>query len=123
MTLLRDVAGQLVAGHPVPRGQVRERVVAGAQVLNDLGGLAEAGEVEGTLVIQGWSCPLASLVVAHPELCLLVATMLAQMIGPPVQERCDRREPPRCFFVVPTSSEDSGGRARSRGATGPRPPR
>jgi predicted ArsR family transcriptional regulator len=85
---------------------VRERLAAGAEVLNELGGLAEAREVDGVSVVQGWSCPLASVVVDHPEICLLVETMLAQSIGLPIQERCDRREPPRSFFLVGTSPEE-----------------
>jgi predicted ArsR family transcriptional regulator len=96
---------------------VRERLAAGAEVLNELGGLAEAREVDGVSVVQGWSCPLASVVVDHPEICLLVETMLAQIIGLPVQEQCDRREPPRCFFVVGTSPDDTSRRARSRDGT------
>jgi hypothetical protein len=59
------------------------------------------------------------VVVDHPELCLLVETMLAQIIGLPVQERCDRRESPRCFFLVGASPEDTSRGARRRGGTGP----
>ena len=119
--VLRDVGRKLVAGRPVPRGGVRERIAASAEVLNDLGGFAEDREVDGTLAIQGWSCPLAAVVVDHPELCLLVEAMLAQVIGLAVQERCDRREPPRCFFVVAAGPEDTSRRARRRGGTSPQP--
>ena len=119
--LFRDVAAQLIAGRPVPRGDVRDRVAAGAELLNDLGGFAEAREVDGTLVIQGWSCPLASVVAAHPELCLLAATALTRMVGLPVQERCDRREPPRCYFAVAASPEGTSRRARRRGGASPPP--
>jgi predicted ArsR family transcriptional regulator len=117
--LLRDVGRRLAAGRPVMHGGVRERLAAGAELLNELGGLAEAREVDGVSVVQAWSCPLASVVVDQPEICLLVETMLAQIIGLPVQEQCDRREPPRCFFVVGTSPEDTSRRAQSRGSMGP----
>jgi predicted ArsR family transcriptional regulator len=113
--LLRDVGRRLAAGRPVTHGGMRERLAAGAEVLNELGGLAEAREVDGVSVVQAWSCPLASVVVDHPEICLLIETMLAQIIGRPVQEQCDRREPPRCYFLVGTSPDDTSRRAQSRG--------
>lgn len=118
-TLVRDVGRKLAARYPVPRGGVRERLAAGAELLNDLGGYAEAREVDGALLIQGWNCPLAAVVVHHPELCLLAESMLAQIVGLPVQQRCDRREPSRCFFVVATSAEDANRRARRRGGPSP----
>jgi predicted ArsR family transcriptional regulator len=98
--LLRDVGRTVVAGRRVPDDGVRERVAAGAELLNDLGGLAEVREIDGGLAIQVSSCPLASAVIARPELCRVPEAMLAEIIGLPVQERCDRREPPRCFFDI-----------------------
>ncbi len=102
--LLSGVGRKLVAGQLVPRDGVRERVFAAARVLNDLGGLAEAREVDGVFAIQVWSCPLASVVLDHPEVCRLLEAMLAEIIGASVQEGCDRREPPRCFFRVASDS-------------------
>jgi DeoR family suf operon transcriptional repressor len=103
--LLRGVGRRLASGQPVPRGGVRERLAAGVALLNELGGLAEVRESDGVLVIEGWSCPLASVVVAHSELCRVPEAMLTEIIGFPVQERCDRGEPPRCFFTLATTPE------------------
>jgi predicted ArsR family transcriptional regulator len=116
---LRAVGRTLAAERPVPRGGVWERVAAGAELLNELGGVAEARDVEDALVIQGWSCPLAAVVVDHPELCLLAEAMLAEAIGLPVRERCDRQESPRCYFVVTPSREDTSRRGRRQDV--PRP--
>ncbi|HEX5506835.1 MAG TPA: ArsR family transcriptional regulator [Thermomicrobiales bacterium] len=109
--LLRDVGRALAAGHRAPRGGARARAAAGAALLNDLGGLAEAREIDGALVIQAGSCPLAAVVGAHPELCLLAEALLAEATGLPVRERCDRREPPRCCFTV-AADPDSADRPR-----------
>ena len=98
--LLREVGRDIAAARPVPRGGVRERVAAAADLLNELGGLAEARELDGALLIQAWSCPLASVVMAHPELCLLAEAMLTELVGGPVRQRCDLRDPPRCSFTV-----------------------
>lgn len=110
-TFLRDVGRRLAAGRPRPRGDLQERLAAGVQLLNDLGGIAEVREVDGALAIQGWSCPLAAVVVGHPKLCLLAEAMLAQIVELPVEERCDRRGPPRCFFLIGASPDarTSGG--------------
>ena len=107
--LLRDVGRKLVAGRRLPQGGVRERVAAGAAWLDELGGLAEAREVDDRFVIESWSCPLAAVVVAHPELCQLIEAMLTDIIGLPVQEQCDRRQPPRCSFAVATTTEGGHG--------------
>src|ERR671936_89421 len=72
----------------------------GAAVLDELGGIAEVREVDGALTIYGWSCPLAAVVVGHPELCRLLETLLTEMVGATIRERCDRRESPRCSFEV-----------------------
>jgi predicted ArsR family transcriptional regulator len=101
--LLRGVGHRLAGGRPIPRGGVRERVAAGVALLNALGGLAEVRETDGVLVIEGWSCPLASVVVDHPQLCRVPEALLTDLIGLPVQERCERREPPRCIFKVATA--------------------
>jgi predicted ArsR family transcriptional regulator len=118
--LLLHVGRELAAGRPIPRGGVRERLAVGTELLNELGGLAEVGEVDGRLVIRGWSCPLASVVVDHPELCRVPESMLTELVGVPVQERCNRREPPRCFFVVAASADDTSRRAGTGGGTSPR---
>jgi predicted ArsR family transcriptional regulator len=117
---LRDVGRRLAAGQRVPRGDVRERLAAGAQLLNDLGGFAEVREVDGALTIQGWGCPLAAAVVDHPELCLLAEAMLARIVDLPVEARCDRREPPHCFFVVAAGRDDARRQARAGGDPRPR---
>lgn len=98
--VLRAAGRRLAAARPVPRGGVRERTAAAAALLNDLGGLAEAREVDGALVVKSWSCPLALVSPERPELCTLVESLLTEVIGVSVRERCDRRPPPRCCFEV-----------------------
>ena len=73
-------------------------------MLNELGGLAQLEERDGTLVIQGYSCPLAALTPDHPEVCRMAETLVTEVAGVPVYERCDRGERPRCCFEVATSN-------------------
>jgi predicted ArsR family transcriptional regulator len=74
-------------------------------VLNELGGLAELEEQDGTLVIRGYSCPLAAVTPDHPEVCRLAEALVAEVAGVPVHECCDRSEMPRCCFEVASADE------------------
>ncbi len=96
--LLRRVGHELASGLRVMEGDVRVRLEAGVAMLNELGGLAELEEHDGTFVIHGYSCPLAAVVPGHPEVCRLAETLVTEVAGVPVKEHCDRREPVRCAF-------------------------
>jgi predicted ArsR family transcriptional regulator len=98
--LLRSVGRRLVEGKTVPTQGTRARLEEAVGVLNELGGLAELEEQDGTLVIRGYSCPLAAVTLDHPEVCRLAEALVAEVAGVPVHERCDRSERPRCCFEV-----------------------
>jgi predicted ArsR family transcriptional regulator len=115
---VREVGRQMARERPLARGDLRERAVAAAALLEELGGMPEVREVDGAVWIAAWSCPLAAVVPSHPELCRLVEALLAEMMDALVRERCERDEPPRCSFEVVSS----GQRART-GANKPLRPR
>jgi predicted ArsR family transcriptional regulator len=98
--LLRSVGHRMVEGKTIPTDGARARLEAAAGVLNELGGLAELKEQDGTLVIRGYGCPLAGVTPDHPEVCRLAEALVAEVAGVPVHERCDRSERPRCRFEV-----------------------
>jgi predicted ArsR family transcriptional regulator len=98
--LLRSVGRRLAEEHSTQADGAHARLEAAAGVLNELGGLAELEEQDGTLVIQGYSCPLAAVTPDHPEVCGLAEALVAEVAGVPVHERCDRSERPRCCFEV-----------------------
>jgi predicted ArsR family transcriptional regulator len=98
--LLRSVGRRLAEGKTVPTDGTRARLEAAAGVLNELGGLAEVVEQDGTLIIRGYGCPLAAVTPDHPEVCRLAEALVAEVAGTPVHERCDRSERPRCCFEV-----------------------
>lgn len=78
------------AGHP-------DRALA---VLRDLGGFCDAEAQEGKTLLTCSDCPLGAVVAAHPEVCRLIETLLADVLGVPVQERCQVGEKPKCAFEV-----------------------
>jgi predicted ArsR family transcriptional regulator len=101
--LLRSVGRRLAGGHSVRTNDARARLESAIEIFNELGGLAELEERDGTLVIRGYSCPLAGVSPDHPEVCRMAETMITELAGVPVYEHCDRGERPRCCFEVATS--------------------
>lgn len=105
--LLRAVGRSLAEGKIVPTDGTGARLEAAVGVLNELGGLAQLEERNDSLVIQGYSCPLAAVTVDHPEVCRMIETLVAEIAGVPVNERCARSERPRCCFEVATSTNNT----------------
>ena len=98
--LLRSVGRRIAEGQSVPADGVRGRLEAAVGVLNELGGLAELEERDGSFVIRGYSCPLAGVAADHPEVCRMAETLLTELAGVPVYEHCDRAQTPPCCFEV-----------------------
>lgn len=71
------------------------------QFQNELGGLAELEQRNGTFYIQGYSCLLAAVVPSHPEVCRLSETLISELVGLQMKECCDGNEPARRCFSVP----------------------
>ena len=70
------------------------------EVLKAIGGSPSVGREGGKLIIRSGGCPLAAAVVEHPEVCALAEALVAEIVGLPVRERCDRGESPKCCFEV-----------------------
>jgi predicted ArsR family transcriptional regulator len=94
----RTVAQEFI--HALPK-EIREGPLAGAlEVLKELGGSATVHEEDGKQVIRGNDCPLAAVTAHHPEACLIAESLLTELIGVPVKERCVHGARPRCCFEV-----------------------
>ena len=65
--LLRAVGNRLAEGQTVPEDGIHVRLEAAVAVLNELGGLAELEERDGSFVIRGYSCPLATVTPNTPR--------------------------------------------------------
>jgi predicted ArsR family transcriptional regulator len=107
--VLREVGRRIAAGFAgeIRAADIPGRVAEAIAVLGELGGLAEVEPMDGALVIRGFDCPLAAAVEGHPAVCRLAETLLTELIGVPVCERCQHGTPPRCTFQVPLTG--SGG--------------
>ncbi len=98
--LLRAAGRGLAQGRIAPSDGGPERLEAAAGVLNELGGRAELEERDGGQIIRGYSCPLAAVTPARPEVCHMAETLLTEIAGVRMREHCDRGEIPRCCFEV-----------------------
>ena len=104
--MLMEAVGRRIAEGAQRRksGDLAARVYAAVGLLNSLGGEAESEEREGALLIRGCGCPLSAATSRRPEMCRAVESMLSEVIGAPVRERCERTERPRCCFEVSTAA-------------------
>jgi len=113
-TLLRTTGTALAKELPREKrvsGDLDSRVAAASQLLNEHLGALTRVESNGSLVIRGAGCPLAAISGKHRGICLAMESLVAEIIGVPVRECCDREERPRCCFEVartqPTHHNDA----------------
>jgi predicted ArsR family transcriptional regulator len=93
----QDWAGEL----PRVSGDLKSKVVAASNLLNDLGGVTEIEQEGRCLMIKGYSCPLALAVRENRGVCVAVQSLLSRYIGENVIEHCDRDgERVHCRFEV-----------------------
>jgi predicted ArsR family transcriptional regulator len=101
-------AGMRTAGRALARGHLRElkgktrqqRIDAALRILKELGGTATFRKEAGKHFIYGNGCPIAAATANHPEACLLAESLLTEIIGSPVKERCIHGPAPSCRFQV-----------------------
>jgi predicted ArsR family transcriptional regulator len=104
--VLREVGRRLAREQPVADGNLRGRVERAVELLAALGGLAEVEEQDDRFLIHGYSCPLAAVVPGHPGVCGLAESLLQEVVGAPVRERCEKGDRPRCCFEVLRAEAD-----------------
>jgi predicted ArsR family transcriptional regulator len=102
-TLLREVGRRLAGTHGNRAGDLRTRAEAAATILTEMGGVVDVEESDDSIVLRGYSCPLADAVRAHPGTCHATETLVTEVVGAPVQECCERGARPRCRFEIRTT--------------------
>lgn len=94
----RSLAGNQTSG--AESGDLESRAGKALVALEAIGGAARLEKEGEKLFIRSGSCPLATAVAEHPEVCQLAESLLSEIIGAKVRERCDREGSPRCSFEV-----------------------
>ncbi len=113
--VLREVGHSLAGTEAASQknGDIDSRIGRAVGALETIGGSPRVDRENGKLVICSESCPLATAVAEHPEVCRLAETLLSEIIGVEVREQCDRENPPRCRFEVIGSKSANPGKSPS----------
>jgi predicted ArsR family transcriptional regulator len=91
LRLLREVGeGVGFGAAPGADASPAQRVRAAADALRALGGEVAVHEVEGGWELRGAGCPLADVVAARAETCVLVEALVGAVTRLEVRERCER---------------------------------
>jgi predicted ArsR family transcriptional regulator len=103
--ILREVGRSLASPHSSDKSpaDLEGRLQNALEVLKAIGGSARVEREDGKLLIRSTGCPLTAAVVEHPEVCELAEALVAEIVGVPVQERCNRGESPKCCFEIGVS--------------------
>lgn len=99
LELLRAVGTKAAAGI-VSTGSLDTRVDVALATLRGLGADIEPERSPDGWFLRGYACPLATVTAEHPQVCTLVAALVAEITGRPVTECCEREGRPRCRFQV-----------------------
>jgi predicted ArsR family transcriptional regulator len=95
----KKLAGELTRGRQMS-GNLRARVAAASQLMNDELGAVTHVEENGHLMIRGAACPIAALSGTNAGVCLAMESFVGEVVGAPVRECCERNGRPRCAFEV-----------------------
>ena len=102
-TMLRQagkrLADELSRGRR-PAGSLATRVAIASEMMNEQLGATTRVEANGAYVIRGFGCPLAALTGKHPGVCMAMESLVAEVVGVPVRECCDRSDRPHCCFEI-----------------------
>ncbi len=110
--LLKRVGKRLAPQSPSPSVSLSSRVNNAANLLNELGGLTSVEKRGTTYQIVGRACPLSRAVEADHCVCTAVTSLVAEVVGATVTERCDRSGRPKCCFEI---SSDHRARTTAHG--------
>jgi predicted ArsR family transcriptional regulator len=96
----KSLAGELAHGRHAA-ASLESRVRAANDILNrQLGAVTSVGRKNGGFVIRGAACPLAAITNNHPLVCLVIESLVRDIVEVPVRECCDRTGRPRCCFEI-----------------------
>ena len=97
--ILHSAADRLAGPSPRQDANLEARLADTRLLLASIGADVEVERKGNTLRLRGSDCPLASMVATHPELCGVLAAVIARRLGVAVNDCCDRSQAlPRCCF-------------------------
>jgi predicted ArsR family transcriptional regulator len=112
LAFLKKIGKRLAPTRPATPASLAGRVNSAAELLNTLGGVATVEKKGTSYHIVGRACPLSRAVEADHCVCAAVTSLVAEVVGATVTERCDRSGHPRCCFEI---SSDHRARTTAHG--------
>jgi predicted ArsR family transcriptional regulator len=112
VAFLKRVGKRLARGFSQSEGPLSSRVNGASELLNALGGITSVEKSGRTYSIVGRACPLSRAVEADHCVCAAVTSLVAEVVGAEVTERCDRSGRPKCCFEI---SSDNRARTTAHG--------
>ncbi|HJQ12532.1 MAG TPA: helix-turn-helix domain-containing protein [Gemmatimonadaceae bacterium] len=100
MRLLKRIGKRLARGAGQHTGSVGTRTARASELLNELGGVTVVEKRADGYTIVGRACPLARAVKEDHCVCAAVTSLVADVVGAEVTERCDRSGRPQCRFDI-----------------------
>ncbi|MDA8099849.1 MAG: ArsR family transcriptional regulator [Nitrospiraceae bacterium] len=105
-SLMRDL-GRDIADSAAPlSGTPRQRIEGAVGFLRSLGSPAEVIKGDGHVLIASNGCLLAQVVAEEPRTCKAMESLLHNLTGLPVTERCDHTAHPSCRFEFTLKPEE-----------------
>src|SRR4051812_39949080 len=108
LAFLKRIGKRLAPASRATAASLRTRVEGASDLLNSLGGVTVVEKKGASYQIVGRACPLSRAVEEDHCVCAAVTSLVAEVVGADVTERCDRSGRPRCCFEI-----SSGHRART----------
>ncbi len=81
------------------RGTLERRIALALEVLTSMGGAAALSGEAGDFTISSASCPIAEAVKSSHHACQIAQSLLREITGAKVKEKCEKGLKPRCRFV------------------------
>ncbi len=112
VSFLKRIGKRLGKDARTTSGSLASRVNGASELLNGLGGVTSVEKSGNTYQIVGRACPVSRAVEADHCVCAAVTSLVAEVVGANVTERCDRSGHPRCCFEI---SSDHRARTTAHG--------
>jgi predicted ArsR family transcriptional regulator len=105
---MREVGRKLASSHleRSSKRSRRDRIKVALELLKELGGSARFENRDGKDFIYGpHGCPLAAVTGNHPDACLIIESLLSEIVGVPTRKCCEYGQTPRCCFELGRSDK------------------
>jgi predicted ArsR family transcriptional regulator len=100
MAVMQELGQCLARSTSRPSGDPQERIRGALKFLKALGSPGQMTEEDGKVIITSLVCPIARAVAADTRVCTAMETLLRELTGLAVEERCNRSEQQGCRFII-----------------------